>query len=233
MNYIISTLVFGAIVWWFAVGPGRKAGDSLSPFMRKAVGLGAGALGIALGMKGRFDFAIVLVSLSAWLLGFRLPSMFDPIGNARKSQIRTAAMQVTIDLGSGAMDAQVLAGQFAGKTLSKMPDSDLVALAQELARIDPTGLNLILQDLDRRAPGWRQHVNVDPQAGARDPRAASAEMREEEAYQILGLEAGASEEAIRSAHRALIARLHPDKGGSTTLAALVNRAKDVALASRR
>jgi hypothetical protein len=217
MNYIISTLVFGAIVWWFAVGPGRKAGDSLSPFMRKVVGLGAGALGILLGMKGRFDFAIVLVSLSAWLLGFRLPSMFDPIGNAR----------------SGAMEAQVLAGQFAGKTLSKMLDSDLVALAQDLARIDPTGLNLILQDLDRRAPGWRQHVNVDPQTGTRDPRAASAEMREEEAYQILGLEPGASEEAIRSAHRALIARLHPDKGGSTTLAALVNRAKDVALASRR
>lgn len=233
MNYIISTLVFGAIVWWFAVGPGRKAGDSLSPFMRKVAGLGAGALGVVLGMKGRIDFAIVLVSLSAWLLGFRLPKMFDPIGNARKSQIRTAAMLVTIDLGSGAIEAQVMAGSFAGRSLSKMPDSELVPLAVELARLDPSGLNLILQDLDRRAPGWRQHVNVDAQTGARDPRAASAEMREDEAYQILGLEAGASEEAIRAAHRALIARLHPDKGGSTALAALVNRAKDVALAARR
>lgn len=233
MNYVISTLVFGAIVWWFAVGPGRKAGDSLSPFTRKLAGLGAGALGVVLGMKGRIDFAIVLVSLSAWLLGFRLPKMFDPIGNARRSQIRTAAMLVTIDLGSGAIDAQVIAGKFAGKSLSKLPDSDLIPLAQELVRIDPPGLNLILQDLDRRAPGWRQHVNVDPQAGSRDPRAASAEMREQEAYQILGLEPGAGEEAIRAAHRALIARLHPDKGGSTTLAALVNRAKDVALAARR
>jgi hypothetical protein len=233
MNYIISTLVFGAIVWWFALGPGRKAGEKLSPFTRKVLGLASGAAGIALLMKGRWDFAIVLISLAAWLLGYRLPAMFDPIGNARRSKIRTAALLVTIDLGSGAVEAEVVAGRFSGWKLDKMNNEDLIPLAQELARIDPSGLNLILQDLDRRAPGWRQHVQVDAQPGSRDPRAASAEMRTEEAYQILGLEPGATEEAIRAAHRALIARLHPDRGGSTHLAALVNRAKDVALAARR
>lgn len=233
MNYIVSTLVFGAIVWWFAVGPGRRAGESLSPLTRKLAGLAAGAVGIALGLKGRWDFAIVLVSLSAWLLGFKLPKMFDPIGNARKSQFRTLALVVTIDLASNEIEAQVLAGRFAGKRLDQIADRDLVMLAEDLAKLDPSGLALILNDLDRRSPGWREHVHVDQQTGARDPRAASAEMRENEAYQILGLEPGASEEAIRAAHRALIARLHPDRGGSTALAALVNRAKDVALAARR
>ncbi|CAN1556347.1 DnaJ domain [Rhabdaerophilaceae bacterium] len=233
MGYIISTLVFGGIVWWFAVGPGRKAGDSLSPFMRKVVGLGAGALGVFLGLKGRWDFAIVLVSLSAWLLGFKLPSMFDPIGNARRSQIRTPAMLVTIDLGTGDVEAQIVAGRYEGRKLASIEGDDLIQLAKELVTVDPSGLNLILQDLDRRAPGWRQHVDINAQTGARDPRGASAEMREDEAYQVLGLEPGASEEAIRSAHRALISRLHPDRGGSTALAALVNRAKDVALASLR
>jgi len=233
LTYIVSTLVFGAIVWWFALGPGRKAGESLSPFMRKVAGLGAGAVGIALGMKGRWDFAIVLVSLSAWLLGFKLPKMFDPIGNARKSQIRTIALLVTIDLVSNEIEAQVLAGRFAGKRVDQIADKDLVMLAQDLAQLDPSGLALLLNDLDRRAPGWREHVQIDAQAGAGDPRAASAEMREDEAYQILGLEPGAGEEAIRAAHRALIARLHPDRGGPTALAALVNRAKDVALAARR
>ena len=61
--------------------------------------------------------------------------------------------------------------------------------------------------------------------------ARSSEMRHEEAYQILGLQPGASEEEVRAAHRALISRIHPDRGGSTHLAALVNRAKDVALAA--
>lgn len=229
MNYIISTLVFGAIVWWFAVGPGRKAGDALSPLTRKLVGAVAGLVGIMLAFKGRWDFAIVLVSLSGWLLGLKLPAMLDPIGRARKSELRTAALHLTIDLASGAVEAKILAGAYAGRMLASLKPEELFALARELVRVDPSGLNLIMQDLDRRAPGWRQHVQFDAAAG--QPAAASGtEMREEEAYQILGLQPGASEEAIRTAHRALIGRLHPDRGGSTHLAALVNRAKDIALA---
>ncbi len=60
-------------------------------------------------------------------------------------------------------------------------------------------------------------------------RASTSNMSRREALEILGLEEHADEDAVHEAHRRLIANLHPDKGGSTYLAAKINQAKDVLL----
>ncbi|HVJ14328.1 MAG TPA: DnaJ domain-containing protein [Polyangiaceae bacterium] len=54
-------------------------------------------------------------------------------------------------------------------------------------------------------------------------------MSHEEALKVLGLEAGASAEAVMKAHRELIKKVHPDQGGSSFLTQQVNEAKQVLL----
>lgn len=62
-----------------------------------------------------------------------------------------------------------------------------------------------------------------PQAA---PARGSSTMTIDEAYAVLGLKPPATQQDIIEAHRRLMAKLHPDKGGNDFLAAQLNTAKD-------
>jgi DnaJ family protein C protein 19 len=64
-------------------------------------------------------------------------------------------------------------------------------------------------------------------SGTKRPRLKG--MQTEEARRVLGLGPDADREAILDAHRRLIAKVHPDAGGSEELAGRVNAARDALL----
>jgi hypothetical protein len=80
------------------------------------------------------------------------------------------------------------------------------------------------------APGQQQQQSAGPR---QPPPNRQGGMTPEEAYQVLGLHPGASEDEIRAAHHRLMRTAHPDSGGSDWLATRINQARDVLLRRRR
>lgn len=83
-----------------------------------------------------------------------------------------------------------------------------------------------------RPAGRRPDFEGDAHGRSGEVRLDPGVMTEEQAYQILGVQPGASAEEVSRAHRSLMKKIHPDQGGSTDLAALANAAKDF-LSKRR
>lgn len=67
---------------------------------------------------------------------------------------------------------------------------------------------------------------------ATPPPGDSLPMTEKEAYEVLGLQDGASADDIREAHIRLMKKVHPDQKGSDWLAKKINAAKDLLLSGR-
>jgi len=67
------------------------------------------------------------------------------------------------------------------------------------------------------------------QPGSGQQASVNQNMDRQQAADILGVEINASEDEIRLAHKKLMQKIHPDRGGSDALAKQINLAKDVLL----
>ena len=185
------------------------------------------ALGGLLTLVGRGAIGLPL-AFGGFALWRRARARAAP-SSGTTSGVRSEWFDMTLDHDTGEMNGRVLREPFDGRMLNDLSEDELRELATRVASSgDPESERLLEAYLDRRMPGWRDGADGDEASGLGGaPRAGS--MTEKEAYEILGLAAGASEAEIREAHRRLMKRAHPDAGGSAELAARLNEAKDLLL----
>ena len=192
----------------------------------------AGVLFVFLLLSERFAFLWLPLTLAFPYIRGYLRSFFAGFHRAgstgQTSDVSTPYLRMRLDHDTGAMTGTVLAGGFAGMRLDELSHGELVELLRECRAADEEGARLLEAYLDRIQPDWRGDFG----AGQSAPPRGGSDMSAEEAYEILGLQPGADEAAIKAAHHRLMMQLHPDHGGTDYLATKINRARDVLLKRR-
>jgi hypothetical protein len=232
MGPILLGVVVLLVAVWALYGFARIDPRMAAQVLRKSGGIAALAGAAFLTARGQVALAVPLgfagLSLLGWVPGMASLGKRMNKSTGQTSQVRSEFVEMELDHDTGAMRGRILKGRMAGVTLGAL---DMAALMSLLLEIDVESRALLMAYLDRREPSWREHADAGTAAGSRD--VDSGKMTEEEAYQILGVQPGASAADIGRAHRALMKKLHPDQGGSTYLAARVNQAKDILLKRHR
>lgn len=201
---IIALALTGRLHWIAA------AGAAILPFARRAFGL-IRFLPLAQGLYGRTKAARAQ----------KAPA------SGQTSTVETRFLRMTLDHDTGDMDGEILEGGFEDRLLNQLTLDELLTLLNECQRNDSESAALLQAYLDRTHPEWHDQFETQGQTEHATP--ASDTMTADEAYEILGVKKDATEEEITQAHRRLMLKLHPDRGGSDYLATKINLAKDCLL----
>ena len=160
--------------------------------------------------------------LPFWQMVMTRRAASQPKRSGQTSTIRTKFLEMVLDHDSGEMSGIVLTGQHKGQHLNDMTLEALLGLLLE-CQADSDSQQVLEAYLDRHQESWREQASASSRV---PPSDAEAPMSRQLALEILGLTDTASEADILHAHREMMRRLHPDRGGSDYLAKKINAAKD-------
>lgn len=241
IGFLAALLVFSLI----------RYGINSSPEQRRklvyiiAIGLSATILLLLL-LTGRIHFLAAVVA-AAIPFAKKLPLLLkyiplfrylkQQLGGSKQSQtvstVETSLLRMTMEHLSGEINGEVLVGEFKGAQLTALS-------AHQLFQLYQLAVNQYADSVPVFDAFLQRHIGVDWRKSAAEfgyqfddlkTPTHSAEMDVTQALQILGLSEGATKKEVLDAHRKLMQKLHPDRGGSNYLAAQVNRAKDLLLES--
>jgi len=180
---------------------------------------------VALGLPLAF---IAAALLRRWALPRLGPKMSQRPGasHGNTSNVATDYLKLELDHDTGAMRGEILQGAFKGHQFTDLKQEQIIELLAECQRHDGQSAQILEAYLDRSyGPEWRHQAESNNEWR----QANAGPMTKEEAREILNLGTNPSPSEIREAHKRLMLKLHPDKGGSSYLAAKINQAKDILL----
>jgi DnaJ domain len=235
MQYLLFGLVALTLCLWAMQSAATAAPGALARQVRTTAGGAALLAGAIMLVRGPVLLGAGLASAGLWaLLANRLNlPRWGQTGAAspNTSRITTDHLDLELERDTGVIRGTILKGFFADRDIETLRPVELAHLWSDCQFADPQSAQVLEAYLDRIHPTWRDDM-ARSGSGATDGGHAVPDdgtMTPAHALEILGLTAGATAADIRHAHRELMLKLHPDRGGSHTLAAKVNEAKQVLL----
>ncbi len=223
---IVCTALFLAYRYWKRLPKSKQ-----KAFALKALIYGAFMLCLAAVITGHAHWLVAVFTglLAAAKYGFRALPLFKVLGQSqlfKNAVFKTEFLHLQLDLKTGQIFGTVVSGPHQGSTLESLSNEDLKTLEKHYKNLDKTSYYLIRVIRQR---GGHQYKESDQHQKNQSSGLFQAEPNTNEAQQILGLPNNPDKQQIIKAHRSLIQKLHPDRGGNDYLASRVNLAKDVLL----
>ena len=237
---IVLILYIARYIW-------QKKGYSARQISLKFILYGIAAVLVLLMLAGRVHWLFAVMGAALPVIARFLPLLrYVPLlrnlyrryqggqttsagGGGQSSSVQSRYLHMILYHDSGEMDGEILGGSAQGRKLSELPVERLIALLGEFSD-DEDSQALLAAYLDRVHGQWREQASGEyANSGGTNNLGTAGQMSAQEAYEILGLASDASKEQIIAAHRRLMQKLHPDRGGSSYLAAKINKAKDLLL----
>ncbi len=234
LTLLVIGLSIVAWVWLRNQPPSQR-----KPAIIKLVSVAGIAMVVLMALTGRLHVLFALLVFLFPLLRRMLPSVLAGRmsgagkGGAKskpgnQSHVSSDILEMSLDHDSGTMSGRILKGPMAGRELADLGENDFLGLLRYCRAHDEDSARLLETYLDRRfGDSWRADDEAEDDSGqAGDGASAGGPLTEAEALDILGLKPGASREDIIQAHRRMMQKMHPDRGGSNYLAARINEAKE-------
>lgn len=182
-------------------------------------------------MTGRVPIVAGLVAAGATLAKFGLrwglpmAKMWLAKNNGNAT-FRSQYLIMSVNVSSGQMTGKVIKGEFAEQMLDNLSDSQLQTLQDFFSLNDKKSYYLLAAYIRSKGFAGATDNNNDSQRESTQMSSSSG-VSVDEALEILGFKTMPTKKEIIDAHRRLMSKLHPDKGGSDYLAARVNQAREV------